>query len=56
MTDDEPLVLVCTCGHTDEEHDPDMGFCLKCGCVVFRTEDELKEELDGEELDFDHGQ
>jgi hypothetical protein len=48
---------LCLCGHTEDEHDFDLGYCTAraCRCVVFRTEDELKDELD-DELNFDHGQ
>lgn len=47
--------LLCVCGHADEDHDPFLGLCNICRCVVFRLEDEFEDEEDGE-LDFDHGE
>jgi hypothetical protein len=54
--------LVCEgCGHTDDLHDAELGYCNArgCRCVCFRLndfEDEDEGLDDNEPLDFEHGQ
>lgn len=47
--------LTCAkCGHTEDQHDPRLGFCeaAHCSCMVFRLEDDFADDDEGE-LDFD---